>query len=265
MDFHIHSDISLDSMMNMESAIIRCRELGYKVIAFPEHVDIDFPGYGDKFNFDILGYFKKIDLYRTKFPDMEILKSVELGVTKDTLDEAKKYISKYDFDYVIFSDHIILNEDPYSNNSIYLKYSKEQLYKKYFTDIYENMKRYDDFDTLGHYDYITRYAGYIDSSIYYDQFSDEFDNILTYLAENNKCLEIDTRTYNEIKYGILNFDINILKKYKELGGKYICLGSDAHDVSEIGYKFDLFKEFLRETGFEHLTYYKNRKPNMLKI
>ena len=105
MDLHLHSDISLDSMMDMGSAIKRCCDLGYMVTAFTEHVDIDFPGYGDKFNFDIPEYFKKIDSFRTRFPEIEILKSVEIGITEDTLDEAKEYINKYDFDYILFSDH----------------------------------------------------------------------------------------------------------------------------------------------------------------
>ena len=101
--------------------------------------------------------------------------------------------------------------------------------------------------------------------MYYEQFSVEFDNIFSYLADNNKCLEINTRTYNEKKYGKLNFDINILKRYKELGGKYVCLGSDAHDISQIGYKFDYFKEILKDNGFDEVTYFKNRKPNMLYL
>lgn len=265
MDLHLHSRYSLDSDMDMEIAVCRCVSYGYAAVSFTDHVDLDYPGYGNQFNVDFDDYFNKVNLLQKKYSAINILRGVEAGVTADNLENVKRYLSKYRFDYIILSEHIVLGEDPYSKPDIYYKHEKKVLYKLYLEDIYKNMSIYRDFDTLGHYDYITRYAIYEDPDISYVDYKNEFDNIFSYIIKNDKALEINTRTYDEKRYGIRNFDFSILKAYKSMGGKYICLGSDAHDENSIGYKFDLFKNLIKEAGFDQLTYFKDRKPILVKI
>jgi histidinol-phosphatase (PHP family) len=265
MDVHLHSRYSLDSIMDMETAVLKCIELGHTIIAFTEHVDIDFPGYGDKFDVDFESYFKEIDRLQVKYPQIHILKGVEAGVTADTLCEVRKHIERYCFDYIVLSDHIIYGEDPYSDPSIYLKYEKKMIYADYLKDVYSLMVGYKDFDTLGHYDYITRYSVYEDPNLMYEDFQDLFDAILDFLAKNNKALELNTRTYDEHTYGKRIFDPMILKRFKELGGKYICLGSDSHNKEFIGFKFDYFSRLIKEAGFEGITYFKKRRPYIMKL
>ena len=52
-----------------------------------------------------------------------------------------------------------------------------------------------DFDILGHYDYIVRYPDYKEVTIYYSDFAEVLDSILTFLVQNGKTLEINTKTY----------------------------------------------------------------------
>ena len=44
-----------------------------------------------------------------------------------------------------------------------------------------------DFDVMGHYDYVARYAPYPQASILYKDFSDILDEMLTYLAQEGKA------------------------------------------------------------------------------
>jgi len=265
MDVHLHSRYSLDSIMDMETAVLKCIELGHRIISFTEHVDIDFPGYGDKFDVDFEGYFKEVDRLQARYPVIKILKGVEAGVTHDTVCDVRSRINGYSFDYIVLSDHLIYGEDPYSDPSIYLKHEKKSIYADYLKDIYSLMIEYKDFDSLGHYDYITRYSVYEDPNLMYSDFQDLFDAILELLARNNKALELNTRTYDEHTYGKRIFDPMILKRFKELGGKYICLGSDSHNMEFIGFRFEYFKQLVKEAGFEGLAYFEDRTPHIMKL
>lgn len=265
MDYHMHSAFSLDSQMDMESAIQKCVSNGYKYMAFTEHLDIDFPGYGDKFSFDADLLKEKIIEVNKKYPDIDVVYGLEAGVTKDTADEIKEYIIKHNFEYVVLSDHIVFGQDPYSDPDVYYKYSKNKVYGQYLSDIVECMNEVKDFDTLGHYDYITRYASYRDPDLRYEEYRDQFDAIFEYLITYDKSLEINTATYSEKKYGKRVFDKDILYRYKEMGGKNITIGSDAHDTDHIGFKFDHFIDIIRLTGFEYLTYYKNKEKILAYI
>ena len=53
---------------------------------------------------------------------------------------------------------------------------------------------------------------------------------------------------------ILSYDSDLLKSrkslsevmYKELGGRYVTVGSDAHIADNIGYRFDTIKDIIKK-------------------
>ncbi|HEY8805378.1 MAG TPA: phosphoesterase, partial [Clostridium sp.] len=57
----------------------------------------------------------------------------------------------------------------------------------------------------------------------------------------------------------------ILKRYLELGGKIITIGSDAHVLNDLWADFDKAIVELKEIGFKEITTFKNRKSNFIKI
>ncbi|NLM50722.1 MAG: histidinol phosphate phosphatase, partial [Clostridiaceae bacterium] len=59
--------------------------------------------------------------------------------------------------------------------------------------------------------------------------------------------------------------IEVLKRYKELGGEIITLGSDAHYPGHVGANLEDGFEILKEAGFKYFTVYENRKPQFIKI
>mgnify|MGYP006318714809 FL=1 len=122
-----------------------------------------------------------------------------------------------------------------------------------------------DFDIMGHYDYIARYAPYPEATVRYRQFSDIFDEIFRYLISEGKALEINTKSYQENKGRITELDPDILKRYKELGGEIISLGSDSHDTERIGKDFTRYAGILRAAGFRWTAHYRNRKLVQLPL
>ena len=93
----------------------------------------------------------------------------------------------------------------------------------------------------------------------YEDYNDIIDDILHLLIENDKALEINTGAF---KFGLLepNPCIATIKRYKDLGGSLITLGSDAHRTTQIGVGYDKITGILKECGFNSYFVYKNRKP-----
>ena len=87
--------------------------------------------------------------------------------------------------------------------------------------------------------------------------------MLRFLAENGKALEINTKTYQELKGRTPVLDENILRRYRELGGEIVSLGSDSHDAGNVGLHFDRFAHILKSCGFRYLAHYEKRKLVML--
>ena len=62
-----------------------------------------------------------------------------------------------------------------------------------------------------------------------------------------------------------NPNIQVLKKYKELGGKIITVGSDAHLPEHVGSNFDTAKALLLETGFTYFNIFNERKAVKISL
>ena len=55
--------------------------------------------------------------------------------------------------------------------------------------------------------------------------------------------------------------MNVLKRYKELGGEIITIGADGHKPEHIAYDFHKVAGMLKECGFAYYTEFSKRKPN----
>ena len=116
-----------------------------------------------------------------------------------------------------------------------------------------------DFDIVGHYDYVARYAPYPQASIFYRDFSDIFDAMFKYLAQEGKALEINTKTYKDYHGRTPEMDIAVLRRFRELGGEAVSLGSDSHDAQRTGDNFLHFADVVRSAGFRYLAHFESRQ------
>jgi histidinol-phosphatase (PHP family) len=127
------------------------------------------------------------------------------------------------------------------------------------------MIKWGKFDVLAHLTYPLRYF-YSQSNldINLDEFKDQIDEILNLIIEKNISLEINTAALRQ-PLNKLSPDIDILKRYKELGGKYVSVGSDAHYAEHLSADIDVAYSAALETGFEYITFFEKRTPMMMKI
>ncbi|HWR44749.1 histidinol phosphate phosphatase [Sporomusa sp.] len=248
-DTHIHTRHSDDSTMAIETAISRAAELGLG-ITITEHIDLAHPE--PDVALDVEQYF----LDYTKYRSDKVLLGIEVGMRAECLEDNRDIINNYSFDYVIGSIHFVDNIEIYQE-SFYRSRTKFDAYSRYFEAMLGCLKCYDFIDSLGHIDYISRYARYEDKEIYYHEFSDRIDEILKFAAQNDKAMEINTRrlTSPEAVARLLP----IYKRFYELGGRMVTLGSDAHKPEAIGSRLDVAQD-MAEACKLRVVYFKQRKP-----
>ena len=141
----------------------------------------------------------------------------------DIVRDARMFTEFNPFDFVIGSTHVINGLDV-SDSRFFEGKTKKEAYTEYFENVLENAKLHDCYNVYGHLDYINRYSHYEDNSLEYEDYSDIIDEILKVLVSKGKGLDINTSGY---RYGLgrTNPQLDIVKRFKELGGEIVTVGS----------------------------------------
>lgn len=258
-DFHIHTHHSPDSDEIPENIIKKCIELGMSECCFTDHNDFNWPDPNENYDLDIKAYYDELislrELYKNK---IDICIGVECGITDDNYIQNLQLIKNNPFDFVIGSCHIVGGMDPYYPDFFDNRNDREA-FEGYFTTLKKSLEYFDNFDVLGHLDYIVRYSPNKDANYSALDYMDIIDEILIKLIHSGKGIEINS---SGLKSGLpfANPCPEILKRYKELGGEIITMGSDAHNLNFVGFKFDVAAQFLKNAGFNNYCIYKKRKP-----
>ena len=127
----------------------------------------------------------------------------------------------------------------------------------------ENLKRAPKIHTLGHLDYAVRYGKEKDRYYSYERFSQEIDAILQYLISHQIALEVNTAGLRML--GFTNPHPDVIRRYREMGGELITVGSDGHVPEYLGYGFDRLPELLSDCGFDSYTVFRKGKPEFRKV
>lgn len=262
-DCHIHTNISHDGISSIEEYLKYASLIGVDEITFTEHYD-DYTGLETKLKtLDVLDYYNKYLLYKND----EILKTnfgIEIGLQPDLVNEIENKVTQYHFDFIIGSSHITCKKDMAMDKSFFEGYSRKEAYLRYFKEVLQNIILYNQFDVYGHLDYVVRYGGYDSKKIEYSEFKEILDEILTNLIKKDKGIEINT---SGIRYGLGNPhpNVDVIKRYKELGGRIITMGSDAHKIQDLAKNFNEAFDILEDVGYKEIAIYHNRIPDFVKI
>lgn len=269
-DNHNHSQFSFDgSRTSIEASARSAISSGLAGICFSDHCDHYVPPMKETFEdlkpeyFDVLEQQTEISRVQEMLGDrIRILKGIEIGMYEDCHEEIRKVLRDNSFDQVLASVHYIEQTDPYYGG-YYEGMDWKEAYGGYLETIYREMTWLEDFDILGHYDYIVRYAPYPVTSIRYRDFSDIFDEMFRYLISEGKALEINTKSYEGHRGRLVELDKDVLLRYREMGGEIISLGSDSHEPSRVGAGFPHHAGLLKSLGFRWTAHYEAR--NLIQL
>lgn len=267
-DLHLHTKHSSDSKASMESMIEQGISLGLSTVCFTEHMDLEYPDIPgnppEMFQVNTDSYLYDLICCREKYAgQLEVLFGIELGMQAQLSKEQARYVKSYDFDFVIGSAHLCEGRDPYYS-SFYEERREEDAYQEYFDCVLSSIRAFSNFDVYGHLDYVVRYGPNKDAFYSYDKYHEVLDNILRLLIDKGKGLEINT---GGIKYNLRDLHpcMDILKRYRQLGGEIITVGSDAHAPGNMAKGFDRAQDMLKECGFRYYTVFRRREGMFVKI
>ena len=261
-DYHIHSNISTDAKDPMQALVDAAEKKGLREICFTEHMDLDYP-YETKNNWcsDMQRYDETIKAILVK-GDLKVKKGIEVGLKDGVYDRLNDIIDNNGLDFVIASQHLIGNEDPYYK-SYYLGKDQKSVYESYLLEIFNKISAFNNFDVVGHIGYIVRFVPYEDVRIEFLEFLDIIDEILRSVISRDKGIEVNTIGYSKFKQSLPA--INIVKRYFELGGETITIGSDAHEAFRVGDKNEWATQMLQNIGFKYITTYDKRQKSFIKL
>lgn len=230
-DIHLHSTFSSDGISTMEEHCNKALDTGIGVICFTDHVDYNEAEYNlgkikdnRNSNFDIDSYFREIKRLKSKYTQLEILSGIEFSEPHLFYDIFEEY-KKQPFDYIIAAIH-------HCYNSVFPGYENlcaKQAIEEYYDLMLSTLEQCE-FDSIAHMDFPRRYYDKWDIPL------DILDNILKTIIRKDIALEINTSSVDQIMDEPLP-SYSIIQKYKELGGRKIVMGSDAHDCKNLGKAF----------------------------
>lgn len=263
-DFHLHSNHSMDSVTPMEDMVLAAIDKNIKSICFTDHVDLYFNSQKDDILFDKPNYFQNIEIVKNKYAEkIEILSGVEIGLQPSSIDKGNEFMEGTSYDFVIMSAHTV-NDMELHEELYYKDINSLGALERYYNSIYTCIKEFNNYNVVGHLDYIDRYIPETHGMPSFNEYSLMVESVLELIIKNGKGIEINT---SGLRYGLGTFHpkIEILKLYKELGGEIITIGSDAHNPQDIGHGYDTAINVLKELDFKHIYLFRNRLSSPIDI
>lgn len=279
-DYHIHCAFSDDSNEPMENQVKQGIALGLDEMCFTDHVDygikrdVDDPRgiitkkaveHGEEVeltlsNVDYPKYFQKLEEMRSLYGNkITIRNGLEFGIQSITVAEYETLFKKYgnQLDFVLFSMHQVDNKEFWTQDFQRGKTQKEYN-DEYYAEIYRTMKMFKHYSCLAHLDLLARYD--LNGVYPFAYEKDIIAEILKLAIQDGKGIEVNTSSWH---YGLKDTQPcrDILRLYKELGGKIITIGSDAHQTKYLGNHIqDAYDILKNEIGFKEFCTFENMRP-----
>lgn len=264
-DAHMHTCFSGDCEAPMEDMIQAAFQQGLPGITITDHLDWDYRETPGLFDLDLEEYRKKISSLQNRCESdaFQIFFGIELGLQPHLCLRHLKLVEEFPFDFVIGSSHVVHGADPYYPAYFQNRKPKEA-YREYYESILENIGAFSGFDSYGHLDYVFRYGPEGTSEDTYCDYAEIVDTILEELIRRDKALEVNTGAY---RCGLRqpNPGVKILKRYRELGGKLITIGADAHKPEHVGLCFDQLSSLLKNLGYKEYAVFRRHIPTFYPI
>ena len=262
-DYHTHTNHSVDSDAPMETMVRRAIELGLTELAFTDHVDYMYPAAPYPFQIDYTVYRQAFDTLRDTYADkIRLTLGVEIGLGAHLNETIKDFTSKHPFEFIIGSVHDYHGAELHTE-AFWSGQTTRSGNMRYFNELLDSVRNIDDFNVVGHLDYIMRYSPFARALSYAD-YQEVIDEILRAAVSKGKGLELNTSGF---RYGLdcVHPQLAILKRYRELGGEIVTVGSDAHFPQYIYERFDAAYDLLGAAGFKAIAVFRGRKPVMLDL
>lgn len=258
-DFHMHSTVSYDGHNTGAEMARAALAAGLKEICFTDHLDYD-PQHRIRMDFDTEAYNEAYD--GLEIPGLTIRRGAEFGMLRDNAPQLKQDLQRRHFDFIIGSCHFVEDLDIYFS-PFWEGKTMEQAERLYLEEILACVQAHEDFDVLGHLTYISKArSNPTHRPVAYTLYGELVDEILRTLVQKGKGIEVNTSGVD--RCGVFLPTAEYLRRFKELGGQIVTVGSDAHDTARAGQYCLEATKMVREI-FGYVCTFADREPIFHKL
>ena len=259
-DFHMHTRVSFDGHDTGLEMARAAKAAGLKEICFTDHLDYDPLGKMGVMAFDTAAYNAEYD--GLEVPGLIIRRGMEFGMTDDNREQFKLDLQRRPFDFVLGSIHFVDDFDVYFDDYWNGK-TVFEAERRFLEETLNCVRLHDDFDVLAHLTYIAKtHALPAPRVVPYAEHREVIDEILKVLVRKGKGLELNTSGMDRCGGFLPTGDV--FRRFKELGGEIVTVGSDAHKTDRVGqYAYDAC-EIFRDI-FGYVCTFEKRKPVFHKL
>lgn len=259
-DFHMHTTVSYDGHNTPQEMAQAAAKAGMTEICFTDHMDYEMTRPKAELTYTVEDYNRAHD--HVKVPGLTIRHGVEIGMTPWNVEEVSKDLSLRHYDFVLGSIHHVDDLDIYLE-PFWEGRTVQQAELRCFEEILHCVKLHDNFDVLGHLTYISKAgANPARRVIPMEEYRDITDEIMKVLIAKGKGMEVNTSGIDRV--GDFLPGETYLRRFKELGGQIVTVGSDAHTTDRAGQYIDRALEMVKGI-FGYVCTFEDRKTVFHKL
>jgi len=261
LDAHLHTNLSPDSDVVIDVYAAAALERGIAELAITDHVDFEpgAPAYG---------YATYVDRERVVRQAAErwgpqgvaIRFGVELTYDRQWEPDIREHLKRHAYDFTIGSVHDRVESvyGPSRVRSWVEGRSLREIVAPSFDEV-AAAAHSGLFDALGHLDVVKRYLHpYVTKEAFADA-PELYEPILRALVDSGIALEINTSGLRH-SVGESYPSAAIVRRFRELGGRAVTVGSDAHRSEHFGWGLADGYQYAIDGGFEALTFRRGDAP-----
>jgi len=206
---------------------------------------------------DIAARNAEISALEARYPSLSISRGMEISLNGPAeVRAAIAHAAGARVDFIIGSVHAVNGVDAYYPE-YYENTTRFEAYDRYLCAL-EKAVALGGFSVMGHYDFCAKHAPYEECAVRYSDHASRFDAIFKALVCDGRGMEVNTSAWHANP----SWGLDVLTRYRELGGEFVTVGSDAHVSSRVGRRISEAVEMARAAGIKYVATFKELRPVM---
>ncbi len=255
-DYHTHTHFSFDGAPHAthDAMCRRALEAGLSDIAFTDHCDINGEVEGLYAPYRADKAFSAMQAVKEKYAGrLNVICGIELGNAHQYPAEAAAVLSAHAYEFVIGSLHNLRGVPDFCM----LKYDMmtdahiARLVNAALDETLEMVQTTSGLSTVGHITYIHRYITLAGKTFDFHPYYDKLEALYRAVIRRDIALELNVSTLWK-GLGISMPTMELLKFYRDCGGRLITVGSDAHAPEHLAGAIRKGYALLATVGFDKM-------------
>ncbi len=275
-DYHLHSNATIDCQILEEQVCQRSLEMGIYEIAFTNHIMLTHPDYqitpqGFK------SHWEQIQICQQRHPQMNIRLGIEIDYYLGREAEISATLQSYEnligrpFDFVLGTIHD-LNGQFFSNRNSAISFYEQNnllsLYRDYFA-LSINAVQSRLFDVMAHPDLIKKFANDLYPYLPFESYRSDVERYVDALIASHVGIELNTKglsiNLREMYPSNEFLELYIIKARAAAQEPLLTLGSDGHIVEGVGRNIAEAAQLLKKMGVGSVATFEKRRPSAYQL